>query len=107
MSDFDTVVTARRVDLTELFIGAQVSISFVESDAHRTGRSQYLLTWSDGVANEWYEYYEELHQAMARATLLAFIDTESTGAGLDRSFSDLGSHFAQHADAFVRSRTNG
>lgn len=105
MSDFDTVVTARRIDFTELFIGTQVSISFVEKDTG-TGRSQYLLSWSDGVANDWYEYYDELHQALARVTLLAFIDTESTGEGLDRSFSDLGSHFAEHADAFVRSRTN-
>lgn len=107
MSDFDTVVTARRIDLSELFIGSRVSISFVENDASKMGRSQYLLTWSDGVANDWYEYYDELHQALARVTLLAFIDTESTGAGLDRSFSDLGMHFAQHADAFVRSRTSG
>jgi hypothetical protein len=100
-----TTITSHRIDLTEMFIGVIASIAFTENED--TGRSQYLLAWTDGVANEWYEYYDELYQAMARVTLLAFIDVESTGSGLDRSFSDQNSeHFAQHAEAFVLSRTN-
>jgi hypothetical protein len=105
MSEWENTITARRIELTELFVGVQVSISFVENE--NSGRSSYLLAWSDGVANDWYEYYDELYQAMARVTLLAFVDVESTGSGLDRSFSDQNSeHFAQHAEAFVLSRTN-
>jgi hypothetical protein len=99
-------LTAHRIDLSGLFVGSQVSISFTESEYFPSGRSVYLLTWSDGVANEWYEYYDELHQALARVTLLAFIDTESKGSGLDRSFADTFQQFAVQADAFVQSRTN-
>jgi len=105
MSNLDYIATTHRVDLSALFIGTQVTITFVESEAFSRGRSNYLLTWNDGVANEWYEYYDELHHALARATLLAFIDTESKGAGLDRAFAEMSNLFAERADAFVRERT--
>jgi hypothetical protein len=105
MSDWETTITAHTINLSELFIGIEASISFAESDSG-TGRSSYALAWTDGLANAWTEHYPELHQALARVALLAFIDVESTGSGLDRSFSDIGSNFAQHADAFVQSRTN-
>lgn len=101
----DTVVTGHTIDLSEMFVGMTVEITFAESSELKTGRSYYMLTWDDGVANEWREFYPELHQAMARVAVLAYLDVETTGEGQNRGMTNSEKSLAEDADRFVREQT--
>ena len=56
----------------------------------------YLLWWSDGVANEWDEFYPELSACLARLAVLvkcAEDNFESTFVHSDKEFGEVATNF--------------
>jgi hypothetical protein len=61
--------------------------------------SIYKLSWTDGVANEWAEYYPTFPMAMLRLAVLVQSEEEVTYGNL---FRHDGLVFANYADTFFR-----
>lgn len=75
--------------------GANINITEISH-----GEDGYRLSWDDGVANEWWEWYPSLPEAIARGAVLAKCVLE-TGERIAYGFRQIdATHFAQLADAF-------
>lgn len=78
----------------------QIAIDKVIVTIDKYGR-EYTLTWTDGVANEWVEYYPLLSLAFARlATLTACAEND-----WQKYFVSDNNEFVSKASLFLESET--
>jgi hypothetical protein len=79
-----------------MFIHHGIAISITEMTTPSGNIDRYVLSWDDGVANQWVESYPTLPLALARAAAIAVCAEES-----HRTFPHDEFEFVSVADAFL------
>lgn len=74
--------------------------NLVATVSHIEDSENLILTWSDGVANEWGEIHTDMAHALARLAVLAHLAESNKSIGL--GFADAGEDFANRVDAFIK-----